>query len=234
MQASDGTFNQVQEDVQAVLLTSGLGLGRHMIFVRGKDNTGTWGPMSATFYTQLTDSQIRGKVTDAANDNPLSGAHIALQSSQMSVQASLYGQGNYFAHVLSGTYTATATLFGYSPVVVGGIVASTNMTTTQDFSLMTLPIGTFDGEVRDLKSNSPLQATIVISGTPVTLSTNPQSGVFSTTLPIGTYTLVVSAPGYYDFIETELQIYAGQVTYEGVFLSPIQPIYLPLIRAGGP
>ncbi len=53
MLASDGAFNQIQENVEAELATSSLGLGRHTIFVRGRDNTDTWGPVSAAFYTQF-------------------------------------------------------------------------------------------------------------------------------------------------------------------------------------
>jgi hypothetical protein len=234
MTANDGAFNQVQENVQAELVTNSLGPGRHTIFVRGRDNNGVWGPVSAVFYTQTTDSQIQGHVTDASNGYPLPGAQVDLHGKPMSVQATTDGQGNYFAQVVSGTYTATATLFAYFPEVVSGVAASTAITTTQDFSLTALPTGTLDGMVTDSGSSSPLQATIVIRGTPVTLLSDPHTGVFSTTLPIGTYTIVVSAPGYFDFTLPGLQILTGQVTNETVFLSRLPaPIFLPLIRAGG-
>jgi hypothetical protein len=141
MEASDGVFDQVRENVQASLVAGDLGLGRHIVFVRGQDNTGKWGPVSAIFFT--VDSLITGVVTNAANGSPLPGAQVALQNNQITLHAQADTQGNYSALVISGTYTATVSALAYSPVVIGGIVATTNMTTTQDFSLSPIPFPIF-------------------------------------------------------------------------------------------
>ncbi len=49
MDAADGSFNDLQEYVTAMLDTAGLAPGRHMVFVRGRDAAGDWGAFSAAF-----------------------------------------------------------------------------------------------------------------------------------------------------------------------------------------
>ena len=45
----DGTFNQVEESVEATISTAGFSGGRHTIFIRGQDTDGNWGAVSAIF-----------------------------------------------------------------------------------------------------------------------------------------------------------------------------------------
>ena len=49
MAAADGAFNSNVENVTALINTSGLSQGRHIIFVRGLDQAGNWGAFSAIF-----------------------------------------------------------------------------------------------------------------------------------------------------------------------------------------
>ncbi len=51
MIAVDGTFNQTIEAVRADLPTSALSLGRHTLYVRGRDAANNWGPVGAAFLT---------------------------------------------------------------------------------------------------------------------------------------------------------------------------------------
>ena len=46
---ADGNFNTAVEDAAAVLDTTGLAPGRHILFVRGQDANGNWGAVSAIF-----------------------------------------------------------------------------------------------------------------------------------------------------------------------------------------
>lgn len=50
LQAADGLFDETVEDVQAHLPVEGLSVGRHILFVRGQDTDGDWGPVSAAFF----------------------------------------------------------------------------------------------------------------------------------------------------------------------------------------
>ncbi|NTY01730.1 M14 family zinc carboxypeptidase [Deinococcus sp. JMULE3] len=51
MTATDGTFNAATESVQASVSTTGLSAGKHTVYVRAKNNNGTYGPVSALFVT---------------------------------------------------------------------------------------------------------------------------------------------------------------------------------------
>ncbi|UBV43224.1 carboxypeptidase [Deinococcus taeanensis] len=51
MTATDGAFNGTRESVQASVSTSGLSAGRHTLYVRAKNASGTYGPVSALFVT---------------------------------------------------------------------------------------------------------------------------------------------------------------------------------------
>jgi carboxypeptidase T len=47
--ADDGAFNAKTEAVSVTLSTTGLATGKHMVFVRGKDAAGNFGPITASF-----------------------------------------------------------------------------------------------------------------------------------------------------------------------------------------
>jgi hypothetical protein len=47
--AADGSFNAKTENLTAVISTGSLSLGKHIVFVRSRDTTGTWGSVSAVF-----------------------------------------------------------------------------------------------------------------------------------------------------------------------------------------
>ncbi len=49
MTASDGAFDQKTENVTASLDTSQLSVGRHIVYVRGQDASGSWGAVQALF-----------------------------------------------------------------------------------------------------------------------------------------------------------------------------------------
>ena len=49
MAATDGAFNSTVENVTATLNTASLSVGRHIVFVRGRDAANNWGAFSAVF-----------------------------------------------------------------------------------------------------------------------------------------------------------------------------------------
>lgn len=49
MSAADGEWGDLPEGAEAVVDISGLALGRHIIFVHGRNDEGRWGPFSAVF-----------------------------------------------------------------------------------------------------------------------------------------------------------------------------------------
>ncbi len=53
MSAADGAFDSPAEAASATIDTTDLVPGRHILFARGRDDEGNWGPTSATFLTIL-------------------------------------------------------------------------------------------------------------------------------------------------------------------------------------
>ncbi len=49
MSAGDGAFNDKTEGLTATIDTTGLASGKHMVYVRARDASNTWGPFSASF-----------------------------------------------------------------------------------------------------------------------------------------------------------------------------------------
>jgi hypothetical protein len=49
LSAADGAFNSTTESLAGTVSTTGLSAGKHIVFVRAKDASGAWGPISAEF-----------------------------------------------------------------------------------------------------------------------------------------------------------------------------------------
>ena len=64
MTAVDGAFDSPVESVTATVDASGLAAGRHILYVRGQDAAGNWGPVSAVFLEVTCAAPAA--VTDAA------------------------------------------------------------------------------------------------------------------------------------------------------------------------
>jgi hypothetical protein len=94
MQASDGTFNSATESVRGRALTTDLPPGQHILYVRGKDSQGNWGPFSAAFFNvsggrraELVTASVEPTVAAADhvlhNANTFTGTTAALQESTL-------------------------------------------------------------------------------------------------------------------------------------------------------
>jgi len=71
MFAGDGGFDSEVEPVTVSIDTSGLAGGRHIVFTRGQDTDGNWGPFTAAFFTVVvTDDDDGDGVTNDADCDP--------------------------------------------------------------------------------------------------------------------------------------------------------------------
>jgi len=142
MTAVDGAFDAPVEQVEAWAPTAGWTPGRHLVFVRGQDEAGYWGPFSATFLTVYTDvvatGVITGQVSGPSGDG-LAGANVRFESvgerAGQRFETVTGVDGLYRVTVLSGTYTGTAGALAHYPQTITGVVATAGTTTTQAFSL---------------------------------------------------------------------------------------------------
>ncbi len=104
-----------------------------------------------------------------------------------------------FASIPVGTYTVTASKFGYVTSSVSGVAVTDGATTIQDFNLAQASMTTISGTVTDGSGKGwPLYATIDIAGAPIpTLYTDPATGAYSVSLPQGAnVTINVAVDGY--------------------------------------
>lgn len=81
---------------------------------------------------------VAGRVTDSRTGAPLSGAQVLAVGSQRS--ATTGDDGAYRMSLATGTYVLRATKLGYGPAV-NTVTLSSGATTSQDFSLVSAPIG---------------------------------------------------------------------------------------------
>jgi len=134
MAAADGNFNSKTESVVASVATDGLADGRHILYFRGQDASGSWGAVSAAFFWVLdpaTAPHLQGTVRDAVTAAPLA-ATVSIGAFQTSTNPS---DGTYDLMAPAGTYDATATAAEHAPVTATGLVLTSGMTTTHDFLL---------------------------------------------------------------------------------------------------
>ncbi len=155
--AGDGTFDEVSEAVATTIDTTALAPGRHLLFVRGQDAAGNWGPVGAAFLDVVdpaTAPTLQGTVRDVGTLAPLAatvtiGSYVTATDSET---------GGYSLQVPAGTYDVTASAAGYLPATAPGVVADELDVVTQDFDLIPLSACTtvdFDDGSAAGWSNSP-------------------------------------------------------------------------------
>ncbi|MGH8427956.1 MAG: carboxypeptidase regulatory-like domain-containing protein, partial [Gammaproteobacteria bacterium] len=102
---------------------------------------------------------VNGTVTDSSSGNPISGATLTFTPDGGSTVTNSDGQ--YSITLATGTYTETASAFGYEPQSVS-VTVTDGGTTTQDFALQSSSAATLNGIVYDTGHHYPLFAHVVI------------------------------------------------------------------------
>ncbi len=146
---------------------------------------------------------LEGTVTELGSGNPIEDANIfATNGITLTGSAVTDANGDYRAILSEGTYTVTASAFGYQPAEVTAVSIVSGTTTTVNFVLDLATNYTVEGTVTDVNTGWPLYARIDIDGYPGdAIWTDPETGSYSISLPEGIeYTFDVSAwvEGYLD------------------------------------
>ena len=159
---------------------------------------------------------LSGTVADISTNAPLSGASVSFSGGTTTTNSSGFYQ---FTNVATGTYSVTAAHSGYFSSTQSATVSS-GTTTTLNFKLATG--GKLAGTVTKSGGGAVAGATVAISGgsvaTSVTVTTN-SSGAYATNfIPVGTYTVTVSAAGFTTQSKTAT-VNTGQTTTVNFTLS---------------
>ncbi len=143
LSAADGAFDETIEAVSATVDTTGLGHGRHLVYVRGEDADGNQGPPTAAFLTVLDPDnapRIAGTVRDAQTLAPVAATVTAGSFSDDTDPAT----GEYEMLTFVGSYTVRVDADGYAPAEAPGVPAVSGTTTVQDFLLVPYQTVFFD------------------------------------------------------------------------------------------
>ncbi len=134
MDAMDGGFDAPIETVVADFEISGLGVGRHAVFMRGRDSNGGWGPVTSVFFWVLdpaTAGRLVGEVTGLDGGGPLDAV----------VEVGPFGgatdpvDGSYEVVLPPGVYEVTVSADGYGALTVGGVTVAAGTSTRFDAML---------------------------------------------------------------------------------------------------
>ncbi|HKE23362.1 MAG TPA: carboxypeptidase regulatory-like domain-containing protein [Bryobacteraceae bacterium] len=140
-----------------------------------------------------TPGTIQGRVTNISTGGAAGGATVSFSGGSTTADSN----GNYsFSNVAPGTYSLTASHTGYFNVIQSVTVVS-GATSTLNFALATG--GKIAGTITNSGGTPISGAAVTITGgvitTTVNTTTNSSGGYNSNWVPIGSYTVTVSASG---------------------------------------
>ncbi len=218
--ASDGAFDETVESVRGQVGTGGLPEGRQLVYVRGQDSAGNWGPVSAAFVDITYDGVVTGLVTEAGTGAPLAGTVVSAVTAKSVYSSTTRSDGSYSFPLRSDTYTMTTALFGYE-TQTALITITTGVTTTQNFTLTRQPWGTLTVAVNELGTGATLDADVTIGKTPLRLTTPPSATV---DLPAGTYVMTATSELGYEPRHNVLSLAPGEHMTHVFRLPPPPPL----------
>jgi subtilisin family serine protease len=138
--------------------------------------------------------QLNGTVTDASSGDPIEGVNIhAVHDEGYSWDIDTDASGVYSMTVAAGTFTVTASTYGYLTQTAYPVEVVTDTLTTQDFEMVAAPTYTVSGHLYDAISGDPIQGTVQFTDAPVPPVDTDPNGFYSLTVADGSWTMLASA-----------------------------------------
>ena len=135
MSAADGNFDQQIEAVTAIADTAGLAGGRHIVYVRSRDDAGSWGAFSAAFLWIRggPEGSVQGFVTESGTG---AGIEATISVDNLGTEVtSNPADGSFDLPLPPGTWTLRASSPYHTGQTVGSIVVTQDATVLQNFVL---------------------------------------------------------------------------------------------------
>ncbi len=191
----------------------------------GKDNDYGWGRVNAF---QAVSAALAGVgtlegIVYGSGGGTIENAQVLIVDTGQRVQTD--GAGAYTIQMVAGDHQVEVSRFGYDTYSTTVTVAA-DATTTQDFTLSQLPSGNVAGLVTDTGTGDGVACSITVrlAGTAVVWgSTDPMTGAYAITLPVGTYDLVFSPVFPYPVtLRGGIEVFEGATTTVDVALEGAQ------------
>lgn len=199
----------VDQTLSAERLTHILTATAHPLDAALPSSAAGWGRLDAyaAVATQAVSGTLSGLVSDQGQ--PQAGVVVTITTpGGVALPFATDADGLYRAALRPGLYRLETAPFGFSPRTANAIV-SAGLVTQQPLPLTPLPGGLLQGQVRELATGSPLSATLVVSGAPLSLRADAQ-GNYALSLPTGSYTIRAEYNGY-RVAQAAVQIAPGQI-----------------------
>ena len=138
---------------------------------------------------------LTGTVSDLLTAGPVAGTVVqASAASGVSQSTTTGAEGRYALLLVPGTYTVTASAYGYLPATQAGVSTTVGVTSTLDLVLTPRQIRPVSGIVSDAATGWPLYAGLQIEDYPGgTIWSDPVTGYYTVSLPVGSgYTFHVT------------------------------------------
>jgi len=181
IQAADGSFNSVTENLVATIPTGTLPVGRHTVYVRARDASGAWGAFSAVFLN-ITGGTPSLAADFVAQCNGLSCSFNGSGStgSPTSYQWNFGDGGSGSGVTTARTYAAAGS---YNVTLTVGNGSSTNSKT------QAVTVSNASTIVNEVESNNTIGTATLVSPpqaiVPGSLSTTSDTDYFAVPLPAG-------------------------------------------------
>jgi YVTN family beta-propeller protein len=146
----------------------------------------------------LVRGLINGTITDSANGEPVAQASIEIDGNAL-LSATSEGDGTYkLVGIPPGTYKLKISQAGYGENSIENVEVQDMSPTTINVQLNRRPqTGALEGKILDIATGNPVSgASVTISGTSITATTDANGSYRLTNVPAGLNNLIVSATGY--------------------------------------
>ncbi|MGO1801841.1 MAG: S8 family serine peptidase [Microbacteriaceae bacterium] len=171
----------------------------------------------------LGQSGVNGTVTDAATGAAVPGATISFDDRGETWTTD--EQGRFTARLAPGTYTFTAERFGYAALVSAPITIDESGFVRIDLAMTPITVGSIGGIVVDALEGTPIVgASVQVVGQELTATTGADGGYRIADLPVGSYRIRVSAPGYADAVSADAEVRAALQTTVNYRLAELQQV----------
>ncbi len=188
-----------------------------------KASIGTYAHMSGCLIPSGV-GHLDGHVSAADGGAPIVGATVTADDGLGHNYPTTTDPSGYYTRTLmAGTYSVSASTYGYLPTTINGVGITTDTVTTVDFSLEKLPTHVISGHLYDSVSGDPLEGTVQFTDAPVPPVNSDPNGYYSISVAEGTWHLQAKADTHLQ--QTQVVVVNNDLTVD-FYLDPLPCILL--------